>query len=355
MISVHIQTYRHTYTYTHTHTVLIKTRDMKSHSLIQALLPLALLLCMSEGKLVAKDNFNAAKGSFNPADPNSDYFFFSGATDMGLYVADDTNIMQGNQLVTLDSNPYTKDVPQGPFGTFSHIPNLQYRKQAIAVGSNERMVYDLRISGACIGSEQHPFPAELVTDPEDDPRLGCSFMNMLDPTTLIVTDIAITNKSIWALYERLPFGQEFDFYRAFTSLRRIATRKSPDEVHNLAISYDREQGSVSWSVNGQTKYTVSNLGFLPTDPEAVVILDHGGVEKPVDPSSFLVGFGNIELLDGTDPNNPSSQTGLVQLVTGIPGFYQKPLSFHDTASLLQNRRFGQGSITKVYKLKVRVF
>lgn len=205
----------------------------------------------------------------------------------------------------------------------------------------------------------HPFPASLVTNPNDDPRLGCTYMNMLEPFLLVVSDFAVTKLGVWGVYEILPFNQGqpgFGFYRAFTSVKRLVTRKSPDKFENLAVVYDRKAGTLSWKVNGKTEFVVDKIGFLPTDPEAVVIIDHGGIERLVEPQSFLVGWGGIELLDGTDPNDPASQQGLVKLVndTILPGFYQKPTSFFDPLSKFESRRFGQGTISEVRKLQVRV-
>jgi len=163
---------------------------------------LAISLCNCE--LVALDNFNKAQGTFNPADPNSDYFFFSGLTNDGLYVANDVEIIQENSFVRLKSVPYTKDVPQSIFGTFSHIPNLQYAKDLVEVGPDERMVYDLRMSGRSKNTSALPYPPELITDFEDDPRLGNAFGNALNPTYFVVADFCITPKAVWVSTEHLP-------------------------------------------------------------------------------------------------------------------------------------------------------
>lgn len=86
----------------------------QSQSVTCGLLSLV-LLCSFYGivwsELVVIDNFNKAQGTFDPANPDSDYFFFQAPTNMGLYSANDVDIVQKNSFIRLDSFPFTKDVP----------------------------------------------------------------------------------------------------------------------------------------------------------------------------------------------------------------------------------------------------
>lgn len=302
-----------------------------------------------QGKKVFLDNFN--KGTFDPSDPDSPYFYFPfSATEF----ADDGVIEYGNSFVVERAFPFTLTTPQGPAGGLDHVKTLQYLKESFDPGNNCTLLYSLRVSGKTQGTENHPFGAAAVTNDQDDIRLAGSAMNMLDARTWIVADFFISNEGVWAFYERLPFGKgtpELGNYRAFSSTKRVADRSSPNEIHNLRIDYDRGLGEIRWYVDNDEVLVVDNIGVPSPNPDVKLILDHGGIDTTVDPLGFQVGFGLFTLLDMADPNNPTVNEGLVK-ISDLPGFYAYPTNFVDELSLDGSRLWGQGAQISLYKLKV---
>jgi hypothetical protein len=216
--------------------------------------------------------------------------------------------------------------------------------------------YTMQFKGQTFGTGSHPFGA-AVTDSEDDLRLACVAMNMLDYETFVVANFHLTNKGIWAFYERLPFGQNstgpLGFYRAFSSTKRVASRTA-EQVHELVIEYDKDAGEIRWYVGTELVMTADNIGVpIADDPSVKLILDHGGTDTTVSPNGLNAGFGIFTLLDMSDPLEAGmSNTGLVRLnsIEGAP--YQNPSVFVDEDSDEANRLFGQGAEITVYNTKV---
>lgn len=307
-------------------------------------------------QLVFSDDFDGQPEPFDPStgDP---YFFFQSDG----FIANDGSVNQNAKNVIEVALPYTVTVPQGPGGGLDHVKVLQYRTQIEPLNSDQRLIYDLRMTATAFGLENHPFSTQRVSDAQDDLRLASCAQNMLDPTTFLVADFFVTNRGVWAFYERLPFGQgseELGFYRAFSSTKRVADR-SPTQIHDFRIVYDRAAGTITWILDGKRVMRVDRLGYLPENQfrrerGLNVILDHGGQETLIEPAGLLTGFGCFTLLDMKDPLRPHPDTGLVRLVTGIPGFYQSPTNFDDDLSLPESRLFGQGAVMTLFKKSVYI-
>jgi hypothetical protein len=196
-----------------------------------------------------------------------------------------------------------------------------------------------RIIGQTFGTRLHPFGSKAATN---DLRLAAFAMNTIDFESFMVFDFMFTNKRIYAIYERLPFGRtQTDNYAAFTFAIPLGAR-SAGTAHDVKIAYDRSAGIVRWILDGKEVYRVSTIGRRIN--RRYMIIDHGGIEKTVAPRQLNCGMGMFTLLDGSD----GSQPGLVRL-SNRPNFYFSPSrgepslqSFVDETSQPGSRIFGQG-------------
>lgn len=238
-------------------------------------------------------------------------------------------------------------------GGLDHVKWLVYMNTFASSGQpgfdavpGQELVYEARIGGQSFGTDAQPF-GNAVDNPDDDLRLGAVAMNAIDLETFMVFDFFLTNETIYAFYERLPFGRPFlGNYAAFSYQIPVASRE-PGDIHRLRIAYDRSAGVVRWLIGGQEVFRVDNVGQR-IDPEFLTI-DHGGVEpaEPLELRQLWGGMGMFTLLDAYLP----SSTAFVRLSTE-PDFYfdpltGDPLSFLDEASLPENRLFGQGAEIRV--------
>ncbi|MBV2155133.1 DUF6081 family protein [Kitasatospora sp. SUK 42] len=212
------------------------------------------------------------------------------------------------------------------------------------------LTIDVTMSVRTFGVERHPFGA-AVADPRGDLRLAAGTMNTVDPETLMVFDFFVTDDRVYAFYERLPRpGAD---YAAFSYALPVARRSTVDQVHNLAVGYDRSAGTVEWQVDGRTVLTVDRIGLRPADRKHL-ILDLGGREELVEPRQLAGGFGTFTLLDA---GMPGTGGGLVQVSDDLR-YYDPaqgepvPQRFADPASLPRHRLWGQGAQLDVRELGV---
>ncbi len=81
------------------------------------------------------------------------------------------------------------------------------------------------------------------------------------------------------------------------------------------------------------------------------MIDLGGQDpkQPLDIKTLSLGFTTFSFLDFTDPNDPASDTGLVQLTGDVNGTknYVRPAAFVDAFSKQSSRLFGAGATLKV--------
>lgn len=303
----------------------------------------------SQGTIV--DNFNPS-APFDPSN-NDPYFYFANPLGGGeFYVGNDADIDQQANEIIQTAEPFEVTIGLGPLGGLDHVKTLQYRSQPFAPGNEGIVSYELRLSGS-VSLPSHPFPPELVSNPEDDLRLASLAMNILDLETFIVADFFLTNTGIWAFSERLPFGWTFPdgVYAAYSQVKRVADR-TPDQVHDFKIQYDKLAGEIRWYVENTLVLSTNTIGTpMPEENGVMTLLDHGGTAEIVSPNSFFCGWGQFTLLDMTDPNNSDSTQGLVRL-SDVEGFYVKPASFWDVNSEEENRLFGQGVTSIIQKFKV---
>lgn len=285
----------------------------------------------------------------------------------GPHVADDgvaTTSAAGLQVVSSGSNPQTGEPafvrtlapepenPAGLPGTLDHVKWLVHSTHVASTGRpgfdavpGQRLTFETAVSLRTYGTARHPFGAHVV-DPDMDLRLAAGAVNCYDPETFVVFDFFLTNRQIYAVYERLPFvRQALGNYASFTYAVPM-TRRTPTDRHNLAISYDRATGVVRWLIDGSEAFGVDRLGRHLASREHLV-LDHGGVESSVLPTQLNCGMAMFTLLDASLPGTGGN--GLVR-VSAADGYYFDPAGgephpqcFVDEQSLASNRLFGQGA------------
>ena len=281
-------------------------------------------------------------------------------SSQGLYVkAGGTNPSTGLPAFTLTmgqegsaENPYSFP------GAFDHVKWLVYANHPASSGypgfdavPGQELMFDEWIGGRGYGNELNPFGA-AVTDPNDDIRLATPAMNTIDLETFLVSDFFLTNKRIYALYERLPFGRTPGHnYAAFTYCIPVATRQ-PGQMSHLSIAYNRSAGTMRWLVDDVEVFRVSHLGYRID--RQYMVLDHGGVEEPVVCRQRDVGMGMFTLLDAGSP----TQQALVEL-SNTPDMYfstavgePTPQVFVDSLSLHNSRLWGEGADMRVKKVTV---
>ncbi|KAG2440257.1 hypothetical protein HXX76_004369 [Chlamydomonas incerta] len=298
--------------------------------------------------------------NFNPATPTQPFTWWNG---MGQ---GDTSVQPATSAFTFTQNPHTLTFAPTPatrlssFGTLDHVKHLQFR-QATLTRDGAKTVMSIRMKSQIFLPAKLPFS---VADPEDDIRVGSCSQNFIDFSKMLVADIFLTNKGVWALYERLPFVRTADHvYAAFTFVKRIADRKPGDE-NLLQIKYDRTANALEWWVDGALKLKVNRIGYKPSAALGMVVgLDLGGVEEELRLDSLQAGFGCFTLLDFSDPTG-RGRDGLLNLNPTASGqqrdeVYFFPKTFQvDTrtnpsaASDPSLRLFGQGTSMAVSSIKV---
>lgn len=313
------------------------------------------------------DNF---RDGFTVGAADSKWFHFAA----GPYVGDDglvTTSSKGLRVRASGTNPTSGEPafvrslgqegsPSNPLGLpggLDHVKWLAYMNHFSSQGypgfdtrSGQQLSCESWISAESYGVENHPFGA-AVLDSQDDLRLGSAAMNSIDFETMMVFDFFLTNKRIYALYERLPFAREqLGNYASFTYQIPIRER-NPDDFHHLKISYDKDAGVVRWLIDEEEVFRVDQIGHRID--RQFMTLDHDGEEQAVVLRQLSCGMGMFTLLDAARP----SGQGLVKL-SAAPGFYLDPLtgsgsaSFVDTDSLDASRLFGQGAELRVKRYVV---
>ena len=307
-----------------------------------------------------KSGFDASGG------PNARWFYFSALPFVGDDGIEYTSKKHGLTVVPPGHNPwngnpaFTSTVAQeddgGLLGGLDHVKWLVYMNHTASSGypgfdaePNRELSCETWVKAKTYGTKKNPFG---VCDPEDDPRLAAVGANSIDFETFMVFDFFITNETVYALYERLPFGRAtLGNYAAFTFMVPVASAH-PDHENHLRVGYNKSAGVVKWYVDDEEVFSVDNIGHR-IDRDYMTI-DHGGVEEDVSPNQIDCGMGLFTLLDGHLP----SEEGLVRL-SSEPNFYfdpevgePAPQTFVDEESLEESRIWGQGARIDVKKYVV---
>ena len=201
--------------------------------------------------------------------------------------------------------------------------------------------FETIMGGKSFGVEHHPF-GNAVIDANNDLRLGSPVMLCSDPESMMVFDMFITNKMIYAFYERLPFARDhLGNYAAFSYQIPIVARKKED-IHKLGIAYDKRCNRVSWYVDGVEAFCVNDIGKRIS--RKYMTLDLGGKEEIIYINQLNAGLGLFTLLDGSQPTG-KALVKLTNLTKSFDSYIGEPKesSFVDPISQTSNRLFGQGA------------
>ena len=295
------------------------------------------------------------------------WFYFSA----GPFVGNDGTATTSNKGLDVSSPQFSLTLGQegsieNPYslpGGLDHVKWLVYANHSASslfpgfdAVAGQELQFDTWISGESFGNALNPF-GSAVTDPDDDVRLATPAMNTIDFETLLVADFFMTNRRIYAVYERLPFGRGVApngvDYAAFTYAIPVA-RRMPHQQHHLTIAYNRSARTIRWLIGDVEVFRVTRPGYRLTSRE-FMILDHGGLEEDVDCRQRDVGFGVFTLLDAASP----SQIALVKLSV-TPNLYYSTATgalatdayFVDPLSLPGSRIWGEGTELQVSKVRV---
>jgi hypothetical protein len=238
-------------------------------------------------------------------------------------------------------------------GDLDHVKWLAYMNHTASSGypgfdavPGREVACDTWIRGQTFGTANHPF-GDAVVDPDDDLRLASVAMNTIDFETFMVFDFWLTNKHIFAYYERLPFARaQLGNYASFSYAIPVANRL-PGDQHHLRIAYDRAAGRVGWYVDDREVFSVDRPGYRIGRQN--MLIDHGGVDTPVSLRQLDCGMGMFTLLDAYGP----SDKALVRISSAPDSYFDPilgeptPARFLDDRSLPSNRLFGQGAEMQV--------
>lgn len=269
----------------------------------------------------------------------------------GLRVAaSGTNTVTGAPAFSYTTEPEDR----GGAGAYDHLKWYAMANHTSSAGftgfdtaPGKVLTCDSTFSARTFGTERHPFGAD-VADPQTDLRLAAGTMSMYDLESSMVFDFFVTNRKIYAFYERLPTPGAS--YASFSYAVPVADR-TPGQKHRLAVSFDKTAGTTVWTIDGREVHRVSKIGHrLPSRTH--MVLDHGGAEETVSPRQLSCGLGLFNLLDAEGADN----RGLVK-VSSEPA-YDPDLGapyaqrYLDDKSLPQNRLWGQGARIDVSRLGV---
>lgn len=298
--------------------------------------------------------------------PNARWFYFTAGSYVGNDGITNTDLF-GLHVIPTGRNPTTgapafaRTIAQehengGLPGALDHVKWLAFMNHTASSGvpgfdavSGQTLSCDVVMGGQTLGTQFQPFGSSVI-DANDDLRLASLAQVTIDFESYIVFDFFITNRHIYAYYERLPFGRTATHnYAAFAFAIPVADYR-PGDAHRLRIAYDRTAGITRWLVDGFEVYRVNRIGRL-IDRDHMTI-DLGGTEEDVAPRQLDCGMGTFTLLDGHLP----SHIGLVRLsespyfnpALGAPA----PENFTDNLSLYADRLFGQGATLNVQRYVV---
>jgi hypothetical protein len=300
---------------------------------------------------------------FTTSGPDARWSLFAA----GPYVGDDGIVRtstQGLRVTSSGTNPATgepafvRTLGQEPGngtgipGTLDHVKWLALPNHTASTGlagfdavPGRTLSCETTFGGRTFGTAGHPFGAE-VTDPEDDLRLAVPVFNLIDPETFVALEFAVTNRTVYVFYERLPNARAtLGDYSSFLYAIPVARIRRGQELR-MKVSYNRSAGTAQWQLDGRTVFAIGDVGKrLPT--RAGLVADHGGTDAAVTLRQLNCGMGLFSVLDGASPGR--SGAGLARLSTA-PDFYFDPVAgppapqrFADDESRPASRLFGQGA------------
>jgi hypothetical protein len=320
------------------------------------------------GSRVVWDDF---RDGFRTSGPDARWTVFG----LGGFVGDDGVARTGRHgldLAASGTNPRTgepafvRTVPQEPPGgglpgTLDHVKYLALANHTASTGQSgwdtvpgQTLTCETTFGGRTYGTAGHPFGA-AVADPEDDLRLAMPNFNLFDVESSVSAGYALTNRTVYALYERLPNSRgTLGNYDSFLHAVPVARRR-PSDRHRMAVSYDRARSTLRWQLDGREALSVGHVGRRLASNQHLVV-DHGGAPGEVTMRQANCGMGLFTVLDASGTG--TRRKGLARLTTA-PDFYfdtatgaPTPQPFVDERSLPGSRLFGQGAALSMRDLVV---
>ena len=280
-------------------------------------------------------------------------------------VADDGIIKYNlnRNFLNVDSHVFTKVwepvISGAPTSFLDHTKLVVIRNQSISLDKDSLLVMEAEVDGMQNFGLLPSCYKDQISSLHSDFRIAGGAVNCLDLKPIdgdqpsnMVFDFIITNDTIWAVYERLPFGKR-DFggnqdYQSFTCAIPIYSRNDPKRFVKLSIIFDRSRSEVHFLVEDEVRLVIDNIGF---PLEEYMIYNGGGIPTKVDLKRISFGFGTFSILDMTDPNDPYSKTGLLQL--NKDDYYEKPYDFTSVSDdpSKRLRLFGNGFILRLKQMR----
>lgn len=280
-----------------------------------------------------------------------DFALAFGGDDFSCFVLPNGGI----QITPRNGSFFTKSTPPlfdpGPVidAVSDHIKFLTYSIFAEAPINGGKLCTTWVGSGQQLNVASQPFNGLVngaVIDSNLDPRLACFCFVSIEPTLGLMCDWVCTNGMIYALVGRSPgFEAIFGNYAAYIYLIPVHKRNpkvSPlDDVHTFQTCYNRQQGTVTWKLDGKSVFSVSQLGIRLTeqnafvynrkgrriplqDPNSFKVLDQSGVDTLLDPIGFQSGLSFYTGLDLyaprtslSQPNFPTTNSALTRLEANL--------------------------------------
>lgn len=288
----------------------------------------------------SKNELVVFRERFDKFDVDGTNFFYQQGPDLlnvqsqENYVCDDGIPTVSNGVLTIDSTIFRKST----IGVLGHPHWLAFRSTRFQTPTDGR---ELRVEAEIcmkqIYNEESPFPQEFVSQSTgdggienmyEDPRLSTAGFICGDFNTFMIFDIMFTNKVIYALYERLPFGRpdyggSMPMYQAFTHLIPIATRSPNDDFIKVGISINRKEKVVHWLLNGKSVFEVNRIGY-PLPDSKYKILDLDGEPEEAIIEGINYGFGTFTLQDMTSPFHDHGRQTRALIPLSPPASYYQP-------------------------------
>lgn len=240
-----------------------------------------------------------------------------------------------NGGIVIHSQPYNASVPPipeagaVPHGDLDHAKWVSYTEFYYPPpedGSEVR--FEANISSQTFNTENNPFGPSFIEDPDDDPRLAFGSLTTRDLENLVIAQVAMTNKGIYAIYQRLDRNRtRNDFYGAFSYMVRVGDRKAPDAFTKVAVGWTKD--AIHWYVEGKQVFRVSKIGchLIGPDHYRYIAVENGGKDQVVRPVKVVGGLNTFTFLDAFRPNRLlGNNTSIVPLVklSDTPGYYRNP-------------------------------
>ncbi len=213
----------------------------------------------------------------------------------------------GIQITPLNGFFFTKSIPPlfdfGPAsgGVFDHLKFFSESIYAEAPINGSELCTTWVGSGQQLNVESHPFNG-AVTDPYADPRLASFCFTSTEPTLGVAFHWVCTNETFYIFVARRP-GLEsiFGNYAVYTYLipvyQRDLSLNPLEDIHTFQTAYNREQGTITWKLDGKPVFSINQIGVRLTEQNAFVYNRRGHKKSLQNPDSFKVfDLGGVDTL-----------------------------------------------------------